>query len=423
MKKNFLYTIITLFLLTACEKEQVIPIEDYLILQTKTISVSENGGTFDIYYRSIPKEVTYSIPEDSRWITPATESKSNSNDIYIRGSLTFNAQIGSETESKQGYIFVKSGEDTDTVTVIQKMREFVRFDESEVSIPEEGGEIVINIYHNVNFTLSIDQESDWLKLVSIEDKNENHDYSILTLKGDIGSVESDRTGYVHFLYGNKKETLTVTQGQLESLVVDPSLAQIDFRGGIINATLSHNIPYNITIPEDINWVRRGAAQSGEFITETISFEIDPNETSSSRECTITFSSEDEKLNGILQIIQSGITEHYVNFIECTTPGWYSNATDNKFEIKYERFISQYGYNEQNGTCSFRIFSGNNFFIAYGYNNDVEEQELYNLTIRQNYIETDYPSQQEYSVEKVSSEEGLIWFYDHIGQQGIIVKNK
>ena len=63
MNKKLFYIAMTLVLLVSCEKNQVIPIEEYLSLQKKSITVPTEGGTFDVEYKAI-SDVTFTIPED-----------------------------------------------------------------------------------------------------------------------------------------------------------------------------------------------------------------------------------------------------------------------------------------------------------------------------------------------------------------------
>lgn len=425
MNKKLFYIAMTLVLLVSCEKNQVIPIEEYLSLQKKSITVPTEGGTFDVEYKAI-SDVTFTIPEDSKWIELETDGGTKNTSPYHSGRLTFGVHTTETSGPRVGYIYLHCQEDTDTVSVHQNMQEFLTLPEKEITIDPNGGAFSIEVETNVTISFQIADE--WISLQNGEgiqnpELIEGNRY-LVKFNAEKGSVESDRTANIYFIYGKDRDTLVINQPQREELVVSPDKIEADAFGGTYTVELGHNVDYTVSIPENIDWISIPATQTANYVREKISLEIERNMETQPRECTILFRSSDETLSAQLLISQKGVSENFATFMEMNNLGWYSFAPGAEFTIEYEKFVSQYAITNRGGVGGFRIVSGSNYFIMEGIDKEPIVGNTLSIQTLQNFLSSFNRNETgTYVIEKVSEEDGTMWLFNHQKEQGMIVKNK
>lgn len=413
---------ITLILLTSCEEDKVIPLEEYIILNTKSVSVPQNGSEFNVSFKAI-SNVTFTIDENSQWILPESELKSTN--PYNQNSFKFGVQSSCTEGVRTGYIYLHCEQDTDTVTVTQAMKEYLTLEQKEITVDSKGETFTVRLSTNTTFSFKIDEGSDWIKSTDsqIDDNPETHTKE-LVFNAEQGDVESSREGYIYFMHGVAKDTLFVFQDQRDELILSEDRIVTDAIGGTFSILLGHNTGYTITIPQEVDWINIPATQSGAYTNEEIVIEISKNTSSESRECTLTFTSSDGNLSDHIEIYQSGISPHYADFMALDTPGWYRYTTGEEFVIEYRKYTSQYAYVNNNGKIGFRIVSGENYMLIEGLDEEIVTGNIYSISSVQNYISSfSRSSVDNYQVEKVDADQGTIWLFDHRNEQGMIIKNK
>ncbi len=425
MKKYLFYISMTLILLASCERNQVIPIEEQLILQKKSITVPTEGGTFSVDYKAI-SVVSYTIPEGSGWIIPDSDATKNTSP-YSSGSLSFGVYSSDTLSPRTGYIYLHCQEDTDTVTVSQNMKEFLSLPQKEITIDPEGGIFSVEVLTNTT-TISFSCPDEWISLL-IESGVENPELIeqnkyLVKFEAEAGSVDSERSSEIYFIYGKGRDTLVVNQPIKEQLVLNPDNIEADASGGTFSIELGHNVDYTVSVPEGADWVSIPATQNSSYVREKISIVLERNNDTQTRECTISFRSEDEDLSADLQISQKGISVNYLNFMGMENPGWYSFTPGAEFTIEYEKFVSQYAVTNRNGIGGFRIVSGENYFVMEGIDKDLVVGNTFTIQTLQNFLSNFNRNETgTYVLEKVSEEDGTMWLFDHQKDQGMIVKNK
>lgn len=106
----------------------------------------------------------------------------------------------------------------------------------------------------------------------------------------------DRNVTITLTVGNIKKTIVVTQKQKDAILLTANKFELDNKGGKINLEVKNNINYTVTINEtDKKWIKQVSSNTRVLSSNTLTFDISPNE-------------EYEKREGIIYITNGELTE-------------------------------------------------------------------------------------------------------------------
>ena len=157
------------------------------------------------------------------------------------------------------------------------------------TISAEGGEIVVNLMSNVEFTVAVAEEAqEWLSIAEDEATRALEAKSFTIVVAANESYDA-REGQVIVTSELGEETITVTQSETGAVVVNTDPVEVASEGGEISVLVKSNRDYTITIPEECTWITRASTRA---LTETEEkFTVAANEEAASRTATISFTSE------------------------------------------------------------------------------------------------------------------------------------
>lgn len=197
---------------------------------------------------------------------------------------------------------IKAGGDIKTVTVTQKQKNSLTVTSGSFEVPEEGGEVRIEVVANVEYEYSIeDAAMSWITAVPASKALETTE--ILFSVAPAEDFENTRTGHIYVTSGDITETITVTQeAKTRIFEVSPQAIEIDKNGGEVSFTVNSNFGYNVAEIQS-DWIRLKSSDNG-----TYTYEVDENASMATRSATIAVTTDVDGYSASVTVTQTGIAE-------------------------------------------------------------------------------------------------------------------
>ena len=264
---------------------------------TLDISVSDlvfeaEGGEkeFTIYCNS-----DWTITNESEWCkTTVNQGNGNSKIIVTVG-------VYSEMEDRNTNLTIKAGNITKVLTVTQKDGDAIILSKDKFDIPEEGGNVTVEVKSNIQYEVSIpSQFQNWIKhepetkAITIK----NFTFTILENK-----EYEKREGYIVFNGNSLKDTVHIYQtADPRTLILSKDTYNISSAKESIEVELKPNVDYSISIPSSAShWIK--LLETKAIRTDKIYFEIEENTTYDNRSAQIFIKDKNSSLCDTLYINQ------------------------------------------------------------------------------------------------------------------------
>ena len=261
------------------------------------ISVSDlvfeaEGGEkeFTIYCNS-----DWTITNESEWCkTTVNQGNGNSKIIVTVG-------VYSEMEDRNTNLTIKAGNITKVLTVTQKDGDAIILSKDKFDIPEEGGNVTVEVKSNIQYEVSIpSQFQNWIK-------HEPETKAITTKNFTFTILENKeyekREGYIVFNGNSLKDTVHIYQtADPRTLILSKDTYNISSAKESIEVELKSNVNYSISIPSSVShWIK--LLETKAIRTDKIYFEIKENTTYDNRSAQIFIKDKNSSLCDTLYINQ------------------------------------------------------------------------------------------------------------------------
>ena len=261
------------------------------------ISVSDlvfgaEGGEkeFTIYCNS-----DWTITNESEWCkTTVNQGNGDSKIIVTVG-------VYSEMEDRNTNLTVKAGNITKVLTVTQKDGDAIILSKDKFDIPEEGGNVTVEVKSNIQYEVSIpSQFQNWIKhepetkAITVK----NFTFTILENK-----EYEKREGYIVFNGNSLKDTVHIYQtADPRTLILSKDTYNISSAKKSIEVELKSNVNYSISIPSSASdWIK--LLETKAIRTDKIYFEIEENTTYDNRSAQVFIKDKNSSLCDTLYINQ------------------------------------------------------------------------------------------------------------------------
>ncbi len=265
-----------------------------LILTSKNIILNNNETTIDVELKS---NIEYDIilPEGVSWLSHLGTKSLNT---YIH-QFSVSANTGFENRSTQVIFKDKRSLLADTLTINQLQLNAIILTSKRENIGSAGGSINVEINTNIAYDIVMPQGISWIALDQTKGLS-TYNHSILVLAND---TYSDREAVVIFKDKSSSlaDTLTISQHQMDAIILNSRSRTIVSEGGIIEIELNTNIEYDMILPSGVSWVSLSGTKS--LVSYTHQFYVSANPDYSSREAHIIFRDKHSSLSDTLTIIQ------------------------------------------------------------------------------------------------------------------------
>ena len=255
------------------------------------VEVGALGGTVDVQLQSSVSYICKPVTEYT-WVSEITSRAVSTHTLH------FAVQPNDTYDMREArFVFIDETESiSDTLTIRQYAADEILVPSDPIICEPESGTFSFDVSANISYDVTTDVS--WLKQVV----GRGMEQSTLHFSVEENTGSAMREGNI-ILSGNGVErTVKVMQkGKEEApyLVVSQEHFNILPEGGTVRFTVKANVPYRVNT--DADWMVQAVSGSSDEIVFTVS----ANESTSSREATITVTSEDGSLVRTVQVVQKG----------------------------------------------------------------------------------------------------------------------
>jgi uncharacterized alkaline shock family protein YloU len=293
------------------------PFTAVLNADKKSFDVPMEGGTVTINMES---NVSYDvkIPEGCDWITRPATSKTRAK----QASAVVLKVAENKTYKDREAVVVIGNKDAGAevkVTISQPFTTTFKVDNNSFDVEMEGGNVTVNLESNVSYKVSIPDSCNWITMPTASrtrQKTRATGTSAIVFRVSENTSYKERDGVVTI--SNKEAgaevKIYIHQKFKTTFTVDKNEAKVAMEGGTVTANVESNIPYEVKIPSDCNWITQSGGKSRTRGTKTsvLLFNVAANATGRERSATITIGNSSMGVSVALTITQAFTTKFNVD---------------------------------------------------------------------------------------------------------------
>ncbi|MCI1719459.1 MAG: SUMF1/EgtB/PvdO family nonheme iron enzyme [Bacteroidales bacterium] len=207
------------------------------IVSGNSFSIGKEGGNITI---PIQANIDYkcSVSDDAKSWLSVVKTKSLSN--Y---EIVISATKNSSYDSRKGTVTISYGSESTAITITQSQTDELIIDTKEYAIGSSGGELKIPIKTNISYTCTaLESAADWIKVKTLQTKGLEDYYLVLTI--DANKNYDGRVGQIKVTGAGKESYITVSQSQLDELIITTTEFSVGSDGGVVSIPIQTNASYS-----------------------------------------------------------------------------------------------------------------------------------------------------------------------------------
>ena len=290
-----------------------------------TVKQARNTGLFldktyaeasmygDTISTKLKHNVTYEvqIPDTCNWVTQAQTSKTRGLDtttitFYVKENKTYKDRDAVIT------VFNKDEKLTDKLTIHQPFKTEFKADSTNFEVNQYGDTITVNLTTNISYDVIIPETCDW---ISKKSSPAARGQSALTRGTDTKTLTffikenksyHDRDGVVTLSNKDAGASILINIHQPFKAEFSPDKKYVEASqyGDTVTIKMTSNISYDVTIPDDCNWISRAATRNTRGVeTSSILLRVAENTTYKAREAVIKVGNEEAGVSESITISQ------------------------------------------------------------------------------------------------------------------------
>ena len=263
---------------------------DEILVPSDPIICEPESGTFSF---EVSANISYDVTTDVSWLKQVVGRGME------RSTLHFSVEENTGSAMREGNIILSGNGVERTVKVMQKGKEeapYLIVSQEHFNILPKGGTVRFTVKANVPYRVNTD--ADWM----VQAVSGSSDEIVFTVSANESTSFRKATITVTSEDGSLVRTVQVVQkGEAVYLDVSPSSLSLTSSSQTISLQVETNIRYRLS--SDASWLVCDMTGLGNWSNP--SFTVSANELTSSREATITVTSEDGSLVRTVQVVQKG----------------------------------------------------------------------------------------------------------------------
>ncbi len=267
--------------------------KDALTVTSSKYEVASKGGNISV---EVKANINFKVEVRADWIKQQTEKTR----ALTTSNLNFTIEPNETGDKREGEIIIKSGELSETIKVYQGFEDFITLTKKDFTIPEEGGNVDIEIKSTLDYEVKMLSDIDWItEIQSRAVSTHTHHYTISP-----NETYDSREAKIVF-YNPKDEnvadTVSIYQMYKGAILVARNEYQFGIDGGTLNLMVQTNLEFDIEVSD--TWIQQ--IQPTRALTEyNLSFAISKNTEQKDREGTITVKDKNSDKKQVVTIKQS-----------------------------------------------------------------------------------------------------------------------
>lgn len=310
LKKSVFGAIIFIVVgLSSCKKEIVgpdnnsgtpeTPASEYIV-SNLSMSIPAEGGDCSFSFKTTDAWMSSVINgRADGWLTFSPTSGLSGN-----VTVTVTASKNEGYEDRSATLRIVSGKNTTNLLITQKQKDALLVNATKYEVPEDGGDVSIEVKSNVNYDYTLEDADGWLT----ENTAKTRAMETRTLSFVVSPNESTdrREGRIVFTDGNLKEVVSIYQGAAKApekpdprILLSKKDITIESKGGTVKIEAVSGKNVSIKIPEGYGWIQEGNKES----TNTFYLTVSENSSLDNREGFVSFTDAESGFSENVNILQ------------------------------------------------------------------------------------------------------------------------
>ena len=265
--------------------------KDALTVTSSKYEVASKGGNISV---EVKANINFEVEVRADWIKQQTEKTR----ALTTSNLNFTIEPNETGDKREGEIIIKSGELSETIKVYQGFEDFITLTKKDFTIPEEGGNVDIEIKSTFNYEVKMLSDVDWITEVqSRAVSTHTHHYTVSP--NDTYDSREAKIVFYDPKDENVADTVTIYQLQKDAIVLAQDEYIMEAKGGELDFTVSANVEFKVSVSAD--WIEQISTRG--LIDKRLKFVVKENTSDENRETVITISN--DKLEQHIKVIQKG----------------------------------------------------------------------------------------------------------------------
>lgn len=285
--KTIKYSLLSLFLvvisttcIVSCGEDYSSPLKGIVvsdqIFETGTNKMTVTLGTEDLS--------KCAITSSAAWCSAAIQTS----------SVVITLQPNDTYSERQATITLTDPEDASTISfrVIQKQNDAILVDKSTYTVPEEGGEISVDVKSNVEYSVEIPSSANWLRMKNSSTRALTDSKLFLTAEKNNSGDEREAVIKLTYMKSNTSVSITITQTLTPYITIDQQEIAIFEEATNIEIPVQTNIELEALIDE--NWITDNGINKKEDFNFTQKLKASAMPGNSARSANVTFKPKNKK---------------------------------------------------------------------------------------------------------------------------------
>ena len=274
-----------------------------LFIGDTDFEASQYGDTITV---DIESNVNYEvqIPSNCDWVKLGDDAsqtrglENSSFNLYISENNTY--------EERKASITVTNKDEglSGTVNIHQGFETVFEADVTSFDVDMDGDVITINMNSNIDYETVIPEDCDWITLYAGAESRALKT-SAINLKVAENDSYHDRNAVVTVRNQDAgvEILIKIHQGFELTFSIDKQEVTMDEDGGTFTVNLESNIDYNVSIPEDCDWITQPASGRA-ATTKALVFQVGENKSYKKRSAVITISNKEAGADAKITVTQT-----------------------------------------------------------------------------------------------------------------------
>lgn len=269
--------------------------KDALTVTSSKYEVASKGGNISV---EVKANINFEVEARADWIKQQTEKTR----ALTTSNLNFTIEPNETGDKREGEIIIKSGELSETIKVYQGFEDFITLTKKDFTIPEEGGNVDIEIKSTLDYEVKMLSDIDWItEIQSRAVSTHTHHYTVSP--NDTYDSREAKIVFYNPKDENVADTVSIYQMYKGAILVARNEYQFGIDGGTLNLMVQTNLEFDIEVSD--TWIQQ--IQPTRALTEyNLSFAISKNTNPKDREGTITIKDKNSDKKQVVTIKQSRI---------------------------------------------------------------------------------------------------------------------
>lgn len=282
--------------------------DDPLVPSITVPTGSENcfGKNIDFQTTASSKDITFNsnmdwnieVPQNIDWckVSPTSGNAGTQN-------VTISVSDNETYDDRSAVLRFCVGDSTKTIIVNQKQLDALTLTADKFEVPQEGGNIDVEVKSNIDFTYVIPEEfASWIHASSRGSRALTSHHLSFTI--DASEEYEKREGQIIIKSGNKEEVVKIYQGGGGLLTLTPNDISVGSEGGTAEIVVNSNFDFDIEMP-NVDWLKKvDASMTRAISSHVVKFEVAENKGYDERSATVKIFDKNSNLSETVKITQS-----------------------------------------------------------------------------------------------------------------------